>query len=87
VSHRLLRQPPSSGAAGRKALHWLQAVAHPHCRLDLSQYRPRGDKRNTPFFEEHLLRVYERRASSGLDQLVGPMAALVVQVDHGHLFD
>ena len=48
---------------------------------------PRGDKRNTPFFEEHLLRVYERRASSGLDQLVGPMAALVVQVDHGHLFD
>ena len=43
--------------------------------IDLSTYRPRGDKRNTPFFEEHLPRVYGRRASSGLDQLVGTMAA------------
>jgi len=52
--------------------------------INLSTYRPKGDKRNTSFFEEHLPRVYERRASSGLDQLVGPMAALVVQVEHGH---
>lgn len=52
--------------------------------LDLSRYRPRGDKQNTPFFEEHLPQVYERRARSGLDELVGTMAALVVQVDHGH---
>jgi hypothetical protein len=64
-----------------------QAVTHPRCRLDLSQYRPRGAKRNSPLIEEHLPRVYERRASSGLDQLVDPMAALVVQVDHGHRFD
>lgn len=52
--------------------------------LDLGSYRPRGDKRNTPFFEEHLPLVYERRARSGLDQLVGTMAAVVIQVDHGH---
>ncbi len=52
--------------------------------IDLSTYRPRGDKKNTPFFEESLPLVYERRARSGLDQLVGTMAALVVQVDHGH---
>ena len=43
-----------------------------------------GDKRNTPFFEEHLPKVYARRASTGLDQLVGSMAGLVIQVDHGH---
>jgi hypothetical protein len=52
--------------------------------LDLSTYRPCGDKRNTPFFEHHLPLVYERRRRSGLDQLVGPMAALVIQVEHGH---
>jgi hypothetical protein len=52
--------------------------------LDLISYRPRGDKRNTPFFEEHLPLVYERRARCGLDQLVGAMAAVVIQVDHGH---
>lgn len=52
--------------------------------IDLSTYRPKGDKRNTPFFEENLPRVYERRAASGIDGLVGRMAAMVVQVDHGH---
>jgi hypothetical protein len=52
--------------------------------LELATYRPRGDKRNTAFFEEHLPRLYERRAASGLDQLVGTMAAVVIQVDHGN---
>ncbi len=52
--------------------------------LDLATYRPRGDKRNTLFFEEYLPRVYERRARSGIDQLVRRMAAVVIQVDHGH---
>jgi len=51
--------------------------------LDLAAYRPRGDKQNTSFFEENLPRVYERRARSGLDGLVGSMAAVVIQVDHG----
>jgi len=51
--------------------------------LDLSTYKPRGDKQNTPFFEQNLPRVYERRSRSGLNQLVGNMAAVVIQVDHG----
>ncbi len=55
-----------------------------HPMLDLTTYRPQGDKRNTAFFEENLPRVYERRARSGIDQLVGTMAAVVIQVDHGH---
>ena len=50
----------------------------------LVSYRPKGDKRNTAFFEEFLPRVYARRASSGLEQVVGPMAAIVIQVDHGN---
>jgi hypothetical protein len=52
--------------------------------IDLATYRPRGDKRNTAFFEEFLPRVYARRAASGLEQVVGPMAAIVIQVDHGN---
>jgi hypothetical protein len=52
--------------------------------IDLATYRPRGDKRNTAFFEEFLPRVYARRAASGLEQVVGPMAAIVIQVDYGN---
>lgn len=52
--------------------------------FDPSRYTPRGDKRNTPFFEAHLPRVYERRRRSGLDELVDRMAAVVIQVDHGN---
>ena len=51
--------------------------------LDLATYTPMGDKKNSDFFEEYLPRVYERRQKSGLDQIVGNMAALVVQVEHG----
>ena len=51
--------------------------------IDLATYTPMGDKKNSDFFEEYLPRVYERRQESGLDQIVGNMAALVVQVEHG----
>lgn len=51
--------------------------------IDLASYRPKGDKRNSAFFEENLPKVYQRRAQSGLSQLVGAMAAIVVQVEHG----
>jgi hypothetical protein len=51
--------------------------------IDLATYEPRGDKKNSSFFEDNLPRVYERRSQSGLSQLVGAMAAVVVQVDHG----
>ena len=51
--------------------------------IDLLNYKPLGDKENSPFFEEYLPKVYERRAASGLDELVREMAAVVVQVEHG----
>ncbi len=51
--------------------------------IDLATYTPMGDKKNSEFFEEYLPRVYDRRKKSGLDEIVGNTAALVVQVEHG----
>jgi hypothetical protein len=51
--------------------------------IDLKTYKSLGDKKNSDFFEEYLPRVYERRAASGLDDLVKEMAAVVIQVEHG----
>jgi hypothetical protein len=55
--------------------------------LDLSTYTPMGDKKNSDFFEEYLPRVYERRAQSGLNEIVDTMSAVVVQVEHGDAVD
>ena len=55
--------------------------------MDLATYTPMGDKKNSDFFEEYLPKVYERRQASGLDQIVGNTAALVVQVEHGDAVD
>ncbi len=55
--------------------------------MDLATYAPMGDKKNSEFFEEYLPRVYERRLGSGLDDIVGHMAAMVVQVEHGDGID
>jgi len=51
--------------------------------IDLKTYQSLGDKKNSSFFEEYLPRVYERRSASGIDEIVGQMAAVVIQVDHG----
>jgi len=51
--------------------------------IDLETYTPEGDKENSDFFNEFLPRVYERRAMSGLPQIVGRMAGAVIQVEHG----
>lgn len=51
--------------------------------IDLKTYKSLGDKKNSEFFESYLPKIYERRASTGLDELVGEMAAVVVQVEHG----
>lgn len=51
--------------------------------IDLSTYTPKGDKENSAFFTEYLPRIFERRAAAGLDEIVGRMAAVVVQVEHG----
>ena len=55
--------------------------------LDLTNYTPLGDKKNSDFFEEYLPRIYDRRKSSGLDDLVGNMVGVVVQVEHGDAID
>lgn len=49
--------------------------------IDLMTYEPRGDKQNSDFFETYRLKVFERRTSSGLGNLLGDIKALVVQVE------
>ncbi len=51
--------------------------------FDFQNYHPRGDKKNSDLFNTYRLKIYERRQQSGLMDLLGPMAAVVVQVDHG----
>lgn len=51
--------------------------------MDLMNYTPMGDKENSDFFNEYLPKIYERRSESGLDELVGNMRGVVVQVEQG----
>lgn len=51
--------------------------------LDLLEYQPVGDKKNSDYFNEYRVKIYERRQSSGLDDLLQEICALVVQVETG----
>ncbi len=51
--------------------------------FDLLTYQHVGDKKNSEFFEEYRVKVYERRLSSGLAELLGKMRGVVIQVDTG----
>lgn len=51
--------------------------------FDLLTYQHVGDKKNSEFFEEYRGKIYERRLSSGLDQLLGKMRGVVIQVETG----
>lgn len=51
--------------------------------IDSLTYVPKGDKKNSDYFNEYRIKIYERRKSSGLDDLLGDMAAVVVQVQTG----
>lgn len=51
--------------------------------IDPLQYEPKGDKENSDFFETYKVKIYERRKSAGLEDLLQTIRALVVQVDHG----
>lgn len=55
--------------------------------IDLLNYQPLGDKKNSEFFNEYLPRIYERRNSSGVADLVGNMRGIVLQVDPGTILD
>jgi hypothetical protein len=46
-------------------------------------YQPKGDKKNSDYFNEYRMKIYERRQSSGLNDMFGDMAGVVVQVQTG----
>lgn len=46
-------------------------------------YQPQGDKQNSDYFEEYRIKIYERRVKSGLNDLLGNIGAVVVQVNAG----
>ena len=47
------------------------------------KYTPKGDKHNSDFFNEYRIKIFERRLSSGLNDLLGDICAVVVQVQTG----
>ncbi len=47
------------------------------------QYTPKGDKKNSEFFDTYRQKIYERRSAAGLEQLLGDMRGIVIQVQHG----
>jgi len=51
--------------------------------LDILNYTPVGDKKNSDAFNEYRLKIYQRRQSSGLQDLLDGIGALVVQVECG----
>jgi hypothetical protein len=55
--------------------------------IDVLEYTPRGDKKNSSFFDEYRIKIYERRKSSGIEDLVGTMQAIVTQVEPGKSID
>ena len=46
-------------------------------------YHPKGDKKNSDYFNEYKTKIFERRIASGLEDLFGTMCAVVVQVQTG----
>ncbi|MCG8585907.1 MAG: hypothetical protein MI757_14465, partial [Pirellulales bacterium] len=51
--------------------------------IDPLSYTPKGDKKNSDFFNEYRIKIYERRKSSGIEDLLTKMKAIVIQVEHG----
>lgn len=51
--------------------------------IDEMTYTVKGDKKNSAFFDEYRLKIYERRRSSGIDDLLGHLRGVVIQVENG----
>ncbi|MEM7437845.1 MAG: hypothetical protein AAF436_22040, partial [Myxococcota bacterium] len=51
--------------------------------FDIMGYEPKGDKKNSDFFNEYRLKIYGRREESGLSEMLGGMKGIVIQVQHG----
>ena len=47
------------------------------------QYVPKGDKHNSDFFNEYRIKIFERRIACGLSELIGDIAAVIIQVQTG----
>jgi hypothetical protein len=50
-------------------------------------FQRNGDKENSPFFEEYLIRLLEERDRVGLTDLIGEIDAIMMTVDPGHSID
>lgn len=55
--------------------------------IDLANYKPKGDKKPSAFFNEYLHKIYDKRKVSGLAQIVGQMAGIVISIDQGDAID
>ena len=55
--------------------------------FDYNNYQIQGDKKNSDFFHEYLSKIYDWRTSAGLNELIGHVRALVIQVDCEHAVD
>ena len=51
--------------------------------FDEMTYECKGDKKNSEFFETYKLKVYERRKHDGIEELLGNIRALIIQVECG----
>lgn len=51
--------------------------------VDLQTYQPAGDKKNSEMFDDYRLKIYDWRQSSGLQELIQHIRALVIQVETG----
>lgn len=51
----------------------------------LAQLKREGDKKNSDFFEEYLLKIYDRKEQTGIYDMVDRIRAIVIQVEHGEV--
>ncbi|MDP2246596.1 MAG: hypothetical protein Q8J65_00590, partial [Nitrosomonadales bacterium] len=54
-----------------------------HC-IDSLGFERHGDKENSLFFEEYLVRLLEERDNMGLTAMIHQIDALMITVDPGH---
>lgn len=85
VSPRSDRWTSRRGACRRGSWRWTKRSWLPEgdVAMDLLAYEPVGDKKNSEFFNEYRIKIYERRQASGVQDLLGAMRALVLQVETG----
>lgn len=53
--------------------------------INTLEYQPGGDKKNSEFFEDYRMKIFERRKSSGIEDLLGTMRGIVLQVETGEV--